>query len=104
MLHHTERDSINDKLKLEIYNAIENWVNSLVDYHLQHLNIPDDSIFDIAASIKKNLKSHSASFVARMTFNIDREQETIEAEINQLLRASSNAERFFATVLNPSGD
>lgn len=94
--------NINENLRLEIGEAVDKWVNSLVDYRLQNLNIPDDSIIDIAASIKEGLRAHSASLVARMLFNINREQETIESEMIQLLNASVKAEQTISSILKPN--
>ena len=98
---YTERDAINDKLKLEIGEAVEKWVNSLVDYHLQNLGISDDSIIDKAATVKEGLRSHSAVLVANMVCGLDEKWKPIEAEMVQLLRASATAEEAISSILKP---
>jgi len=92
MLLYTETDEINKTLECEITTAVEKWMNSLVDYHLQNLNIPDSTI-DKAATVKEHLRSYSANLAANMTYGIEEEWKRIENEIVQLLEKIAKAER-----------
>lgn len=93
MLLYTEIDNINENLRLEIGEAVDKWVNSLVDYHLQNINTPDNPIIDRAATIKEHLRNHSAALAADMTYGIEEKWKLIENEMVQLLEAIAKAEQ-----------
>lgn len=93
MFLYTETDDINQTLECEITTAVEKWVNSLVDYHLQNLDIPDSPVTDRAATVKERLRHHSADLAANMTYGMEEKWKLIEEEMIQLLEEIAKAEQ-----------
>ena len=42
---HSEINTINEKLRSDIIEAAEAWIESIVNYHLQRSDVSNDSIF-----------------------------------------------------------
>ena len=92
---HSEINTINEKLRSDIIEAAEAWIESIVNYHLQRSDVSNDSIFDIVESVKNNLKAHTANFAAKRIYRIESDLEILENEILQLLNAIRTSDEYF---------